>query len=862
MSGSFHSGFVAFCLAWVLAWIGLDEARGADAPPWIATNTLAHRWAFKQPLDSHPLREAFQLASWNPSPGLTVELAASTPEGREAIRLRADVNPSDLVAEFRISNPPAWECNRLSFKVFVELPTSQPLTFSLNWAGVEDGGVETPGPSAAWFTVAPGTWTQLFWEFPGLPPGKAARISLTTPTAMNHALRESPLVVLLEALALERVLPDHGQGWAVVAGRVAFPHVGFAVQSRKTAIASSLPGDDFKIIQVVPLGEMELAPRFAHDAPHPSHRERSELSLPIRATTSPLGAFQILDLTELTEAGEYSFRSEKFQSRPFPVHRRPWAPLAEPLAAFFSGRRDQGAGPGSGGWFDDAWLSKTPQAASEGVQSLALLAARLRPSDPGLAAALEEEALWGVRWLLSAREPGTRKPQAAPPLIAHMSGAARPHSTAADFLAASAAGSAAELLMKANPALPSGLLAAARDDFAAGMASMGSAAPPAAAAIRASVGLFLTTGEQEFIDQAAALASWFCESQDSPLLADSPAGLSEEGDRACESLSILVEVLPRHSQAIKWYGAVVGYSEVLLSAARATAPFEVALGGGARAGAGPRAANPILLSRGRAAAAAARLRRSPSLAELAERHLQWLVGRNPFNQSFVAGVGYDCPSQFSPMRGELFGAVLGGPSIDARGAIRLQAATIPLEDGAELVSAASLAFLLAEVLPDTLLKVVVEPGSRTPVLLTETKSQLRFEIQPAAATGSVSSSLPQGSYLAAFGPREQAIDLVGPRPREINMARFLRLEPRVETLRDGRIRIRFRMEGEGEHLLRFRPGNFEPTNGELAVSFKSGFQQQATIEGVILDKSKPAFLLVVPNRDADQRLEVLLPVPH
>jgi len=724
--------------------------------------------------------------------------------------------------------------------------------------GAESGGADIPSPDLAWFTITPGTWTQLFWEFPGLAPGKATRFSLTTPPAMNRGLRESPLILLLDNPTLERVIPDHGQGWAVAAGRVAFPHVGFAVQSRKIALASSLPGDDFKIIQVVPRGDVELAPRFAQDAPQPSHRERSELSLPIREIKSALGAFQILDLTDLTEAGEYSFRSEKFQSRPFPVHRRPWAVLGKPLATFFESRRDQSPEPAGGGWFDGPWLSKTPQSASEGVQSLALLATRLRPSDPGLAAVLEEEALWGMRWLLSAREPGTRKLLAAPPFAAKALEPPMPSSSAADFLAAATAGSAVELLLKTNPGLPSGLLAAARDDFAAGMASMGADTQPAAAAIRASIGLFLTTGEQEFIDRAAALATWFSESPDSPMLARSPANLSEEGDRACESLAILVEILPRHSQAIKWYGAVVGYSEVLLSAARATAPFEVALGGEARAGPGPRAANPVLLSRGRAAAAAARLRRSAGLAELAERHLQWLVGRNPFNQSFVAGVGYDCPPQFSPMLGELFGAVLGGPSIDARGEIKLKASTTPLEDGADLVSAAFLAFLLAEVMPDTLLTVVVEPGSRTPVLLTETKSKLRFEIQP-AATGSISSSLPQGSYLAAFGPREQAIDLVGPRPREINMAQFLRLEPRIEPLRDGRIRIRLRMEGEGEHLLRFRPGNFEPSIGELHVSFKSGFQQQATLEGAVVDKSKPAFLLVVPNRDADQRLELLFP---
>lgn len=834
-------------------------AQGAVVPggqQWVATNALVHRWTFKQPSESLALGLGESLSPWTARSGAKFVLDGGSPPEAPHLLVTALAGPSNLVMEARLPAIAANRFNRLTFKVRVDAPAQSQTSLSLVWQGGV-GSMDIPPPT--WFTVGSGNWTHLHWEFPPLTLGEGAFLRLEAPTSMNPALKGTEMALRLGGFVLERVPPDHSRGWAVVDGRMAFSHVGYAPQRPKSAVASSIQGDGFRIIEVVARDEAALAPRFANDTPQSTQRERSELRLPISQVESPLGRFQVLDFLALTDLGEFSIRTDRAQSRPFPIQPHPWIALVGPLEAFYKARRARD-GEVAGGWHEDPWFSRSPIPTAESVMAHSILATQLHGSLPSTAASLREEAIWGMRWLLGARDPENDHPLHTAPLIPHGEGMweSRRSDATQDCFAAATAGATMARLLKDNPGLPSGLLERAKKDFQAALA----ATPPGAArsaagwGMRAALALFHATGEQAYLNHASEFAAVLVDAPDSPVRVQTPTALSEEGDRACEGLVGLIEAMPRHAKSPEWHAAVVEYSEALLAAARQTTPFGVAIGG---SGSTPRAANPILLSRARAAAAAARIRHSPELSGLAERHLQWMVGRNPFNMSFVAGVGYDHPPQFSPVLGNVFGAVMEGPTLDPAGSVWLQAATNPKQHGARLSSGAALALLVAELSADTPVKVVVEPGSRTPVLLTEVASGLRFEIQPAPATGTILTRLPHGTYKADFGPREQGIHLFGPRQRELNLAHFIHFDPKAEILSDGRARVRLRMNGEGDHQVRIRPHNFEPTQREFPVSFTSGFQQQVTIEGVIPDPRKTAFLIVIPNRDLEQRMEIILP---
>jgi hypothetical protein len=65
----------------------------------------------------------------------------------------------------------------------------------------------------------------------------------------------------------------------------------------------------------------------------------------------------------------------------------------------------------------------------------------------------------------------------------------------------------------------------------------------------------------------------------------------------------------------------------------------------------------ILLSQAHALAAAARHLRDPDLAQLARRQLEWHLGRNPFAQSLMFGVGHNFTPQYTAMSGNITGGL-------------------------------------------------------------------------------------------------------------------------------------------------------------------------------------------------------------
>ena len=57
---------------------------------------------------------------------------------------------------------------------------------------------------------------------------------------------------------------------------------------------------------------------------------------------------------------------------------------------------------------------------------------------------------------------------------------------------------------------------------------------------------------------------------------------------------------------------------------------------------------------------AAHLRGDLESAALAQRQVEWIIGRNPFSQSTMYGEGYDFPPLYAPFPGNIVGALPGG----------------------------------------------------------------------------------------------------------------------------------------------------------------------------------------------------------
>jgi hypothetical protein len=234
--------------------------------------------------------------------------------------------------------------------------------------------------------------------------------------------------------------------------------------------------------------------------------------------------------------------------------------------------------------------------------------------------------------------------------------------------------------------------------------------------VTASLELFRATGHRKYADKAVELARVIVDSQQKrPVGGTFPlAGFFYTGpdrdtlfhqfhrgnDQApVVALAQLTETLPDHPDWMKWYSTVALHAEYQKRTASTTAPYGVlpayvyrlgdeakevpdsgALHGGTREAyrAQVSAGMPmgdgwflrafpvwfarrgnygILLSQAKALSAASRLRGDSAGMDLAQRQLQWVVGRNPFAQSTMYGEGYDWAQQYSVSSGDFVGSL-------------------------------------------------------------------------------------------------------------------------------------------------------------------------------------------------------------
>ncbi|HWC97949.1 MAG TPA: glycoside hydrolase family 9 protein [Candidatus Sulfopaludibacter sp.] len=236
----------------------------------------------------------------------------------------------------------------------------------------------------------------------------------------------------------------------------------------------------------------------------------------------------------------------------------------------------------------------------------------------------------------------------------------------------------------------------------------------AASGIVASVELYQATGREEFARKAWELARIVAASQQTTYVGTTLplAGFFYTGPARKQifhefhrgndqvpivAMTMLCDAFPDHPDWMQWYAVAARYSEYQKHAAVATAPYAVLpayvyrddewqhiadgdrygssreafrlqvlagtpMGGGYYLRNFPvwftrRGNYGVLLSQTEALSSAGRLRRDSSAAELVQAQLQWVVGRNPFSQSTMWGVGYDFAPQYSVSVGDIAGSL-------------------------------------------------------------------------------------------------------------------------------------------------------------------------------------------------------------
>jgi hypothetical protein len=584
----------------------------------VAEHSAEHAWSKKKVHQSRVLDDMTSSARWT----LTGrgELTFPAAVARRFLRVNVALQNQDaLPVASAVRSVPAEDWggyNRLSFWLRTDAVGFPVLTLLVN---IRNQGREAVAAvhlreAEHNVTVPNGTWTRVVWEIPHVARDRVT--SLTFRPWVNKRLPNATDVAAYEIgpIELERVDPDHHDGWNVAPGKIAYSHTGYLPRAPKTALASGLTVAEFRLLRA-DTGAVVVRKRVGR------HSGR-------------LGEFQTLDFSEIHEPGAYRLRAGDIETPPFRIGPDVWDVTVAKTVNFFYAERCGARIPGTheichrdwqaslgdkrivmnGGWHDAGDLSQGLMNTGESTHAMFSLAADAVAAGrrPEWLPQLVEEALWGLQWIHNVRFPGGFRVGFASMniwtdgIIGNADDRTAPalNNPNVNYIAAAAGAAAARYLAPSEPDLARRALAIAEEDWRhalTGVESPATLSTPAFAAtemelasigIIASLELYKATKRDEFARKAWELSGVVAASQQTSYVGDAfpLAGFFYTGPGRSQifhqfhrgndqapivAMTMLCDAFPDHADWMKWYAVVARYAEYQKRSAAATAPYGV-----------------------------------------------------------------------------------------------------------------------------------------------------------------------------------------------------------------------------------------------------------------------------------------------
>lgn len=933
--------------------IPLLAAGQAARPPMPIEyqNSAEFGWLNKKVLDTRLLDGMTDPATWQFQGHGTVAFPRETAlGGMRYARVRLEVNPPEE-ARPKPSGLPSvslkrpfpgedWSrYNRLSFWIRPEMSGLNVL--SLLVVLRNDGKEKVPDvyniEGRHYVLLQNHKWQHVVWEIAPLARDKVTAVEFFYLLYKRLPDASDAVSFDIGRLELERVDPDHFEGWNVAPGRISFSHTGYQLGSSKSAISSDLAAREFQLIRLDDSGQGEVA--FAG---------------PVQNRQTRLGQFQEMDFSHVSRPGTYLLQAGETRTRPFRIDGNVWRGTIEKAINFFYGERCGFAVPGlhdvchrdwqatlgdkkivmNGGWHDAGDLSQGAVNTGEATHAMFALAERLqtRGEDPALLSRVIEEAKWGLDWLLKVRfEGGYRIGFSGMNIWTNgILGDADDRTREAknnpnvNYIAAAAEAVAYRVLKSTGPELAARSLRIAEDDWkhaVAGKEGPETWSTPAFAAselelagvgILASLELFQDTGKRQYADKAVELARIIVDSQQKtyvgkefPLAGFFYTGPDKKtifhqfhrgNDQApIVALARLCQSLPDHADWMKWYATVTLYSEYQKSSARSTEPYSVLpayvyrddeylqvpekgalyqatrevfreqvlqglpMGEGYYLKAFPvwflrRGNFGLLLSQAKGLSTAAHLRGDWAAAELAQKQLQWVVGRNPFVQSTMYGEGYDWTQQNSVLTGDIVGSLPVG--IKTRG--NADAPYWPSQNCYVYKEnwvhpAARWIWLMQDLAGPALVEGRVRSGTAGPVEFEDTRTGGVETLAP--VNGAFRAFLPEGNYKVRHAGAQTTVTLLpgGTYHLDLRPGRLLDLDLKAETASNGEVTVRLTASGEGRHTFTLRADNLIVEQVEKVLTL-TGRPESIVWKAKVVSRAAPWVAMLLADGQKHQEV--------
>ncbi len=622
--------------------------------------------------------------------------------------------PGACTALFKVQDE-NWEAfNRLSFRVYPDLPGFRAISMSVVLRN--EGAFRVPDEYGRlgrhFFMLKNQQWNHVIWEIPHLSRDKVTGVEIIYRMQGHEPGATDTVCYYIDTLELQKVAVDHYEGWNTAPGQIAYSHTGYAPDGTKIAITSDETPSEFTVTNLssgavqhlpvarkqTPIGAFSIMDFSAIKTPGTYRVKAGALEtkpFPIAPTVWDGTIWKTINCF-------YCLRCGMEIPGIHGLCHEDW--LGE-----HDGRRITY----NGGWHDAGDLSQGLRNTSEATYALFLLAEQIERRDTGLADRLMEEGRWGLDWILKNRfGDGTRVTWGTMDFWTDnligttddMMAERAQNDPYHNLHAAAAEALGARLMKETRPYLAARSLKTAQEDW---QFAVEQTRPPslqiAGIGVTASVELYRATQETKYAEKAVEWAEMITACQqktktdwDIPLRGffyQSPQKrriqhYSHVGEiqAPIAGLVMLCEAMPDHPQRPHWVECVQQYVEYLTTIAEYTAPYNMfpasiysideskddrfleQVENGIRLSETHylrrfpvwfdfRGNYGVLLSQARALSAAARLLGDRSLADLAERQLQWVVGLNPFGQSTMYGEGFAFAPQYTTTSGDIVGGL-------------------------------------------------------------------------------------------------------------------------------------------------------------------------------------------------------------
>jgi hypothetical protein len=261
-----------------------------------------------------------------------------------------------------------------------------------------------------------------------------------------------------------------------------------------------------------------------------------------------------------------------------------------------------------------------------------------------------------------------------------------------------------------------------------------------------------------------------------------------------------------------------------------------------------------VLTQAKAISAASHLRGSYALSALAQRQLEWVVGRNPFVQSTMWGEGYDYAPQYSAMSGDIVGSLPVGIQTRGNG----DAPYWPTENCHNWkevwVHPVSRWFgLMRDLAGPALVTGAVAPGAPA-VELRDVSTNRMY--RAAAVNGRFRLFVPEGEYEAAGHQHRRRLTLLPGGAYEIDLAKGLELKVSSRQDRTGELIVEAVATGAGTHSLSLRTSNLAGELAERTVTLAPGVPHAVSWRAKPIESDTPWVALVIPGKDLSRRIEL------